>query len=111
MTRNRGLRQKVVLLTILMVFALTLFSGSAARAGETAGEYVDDATMHAKATAIVVKDPDAHYFKIDVTVTQGDVVLTGFVNRRETEERLVVEIKEISGVKSVKSLLKMEEKK
>ncbi len=99
------------MLTILMVFALTLFSGSAARAGETAGEYVDDATMHAKATAIVVKDPDAHYFKIDVTVTQGDVVLTGFVNRRETEERLIVEIKEISGVKSVKSLLKMEEKK
>jgi len=37
-----------------------------------------------KATAIVVKDPDAHYFKIEVAVTQGDVVLTGFVNSRET---------------------------
>jgi len=36
--------------------------------------------IHTKATAIVVKDPDAHYFKIDVTVTQGDVVLTGFMN-------------------------------
>jgi hypothetical protein len=37
-------------------------------------------------------------------------VLTGFVNSRETEERLVVKIREISGAKSEKSLLKLEEK-
>ena len=79
-------------------------------AGETIGEYIDDSTIHTEATAIVVKDPDAHYFKIDITVTQGDVVLTGFVNSRETEDRLVAKIREIRGVKSVKSLLKMEEK-
>ena len=49
--------------------------------------------------------------KIDVTTTQGDVVVTGFVNSRETEERLVAKIRGIKGVKSVKSLLKVEEKK
>jgi len=49
--------------------------------------------------------------KIDVTTTQGDVVVTGFVNSRETEERLVAKIREIRGVKSVNSLLKMEERK
>ena len=103
--------KKVIFLTVLMVFGLSLFSGYSAFAGETPGEYVDDATMHTQATAIIVKDPDAHYLKIDLTVTQGDVVLTGFVNSRETEERLVAKIKEIRGVKSVKSLLKMEEKK
>jgi osmotically-inducible protein OsmY len=80
-------------------------------AGETAGEYVDDSTMHTKITEIVVKDPDAHYFKIDVNVTQGDVVLTGFVNSRETEERLIGKIRELRGVKSVKSLLRVEERK
>jgi len=80
-------------------------------AGETAGEYIDDSTITAKVTAIVVKDPDAHFFKIDVTTIQGDVVLQGFVNSRETEERLVVKIREIRGVKSVKSLLRVEEKK
>ena len=79
--------------------------------GETAGENIDDSTIHTKATAIVVKDPDAHYFKIDVTVTQGDVVLTGFVNSRETEDRIVEKIRAIKGVKSVKSLLKQEERK
>ena len=46
-----------------------------------------------------------------MTVTKGDVVLTGFVNSGETEERLVNKIKGIKGVKSVKSLLKVEERK
>lgn len=102
--------KKVILLSVLVVFGLALFSGCATMTGETAGENIDDSTMHTKITAIVVKDPDAHYFKIDVTVTRGDVVLTGFVNSRETEERLIGKIKEIRGVKSVKSLLKMEKK-
>ena len=75
------------------------------------GEYVDDSTIHTQVTAIVVKDPDAHYFKIDVTVTQGDVVLTGFVNSVDTEDRLIGKIKEIKGVKSVKNLLKVQDKK
>ena len=64
--------------------------------------------MTTKVNAIIVKDPDAHYFKIDVTTTQGDVVPQGFVNNRDTEARLVAKIR---GVKSVKSLLKVEERK
>jgi osmotically-inducible protein OsmY len=108
--RRRGMK-KIILMTVLLVFGLALFSGCASMTGETAGENIDDTTMHSKVSAIVVKDPDAHYFKVDVTVTQGDVVLTGFVNSRETEERLVAKIREIKGVKSVKSLLKMEERK
>jgi osmotically-inducible protein OsmY len=103
--------KKVILLTVLMLFGLALVSGCASIKGETTGEYVDDSTMHSKVNEIVLNDPDAHYFKIDVTVTQGDVVLTGFVNSRETEGRLVGKIRDIRGVKSVKSHLKVEEKK
>ena len=103
--------KKFIFFTVLMVFGFTFFLGSAAIAGETVGEYVDDSTIHTQVTAIIVKDPDAHYFKIDVTVTQGDVVLTGFVNSGDTEDRLVGKIREIKGVKSVKSLLKVQEKK
>jgi len=57
------------------------------------GEYIDDSTMTTKVNAEIVEDPVAHYFKIDVTATQGDVVLTGFVNNRETEERIVGKIR------------------
>ncbi|MGO9953375.1 MAG: BON domain-containing protein [Dissulfurispiraceae bacterium] len=100
--------KKIVLLAVMMVFGLALLSGCASITGETAGQNVDDNTIHTQATAIIVQDPDAHYFKIDVTVTQGDVVLTGFVNSRGTEDRVVAKIQGIKGVRSVKSLLKIQ---
>ena len=103
--------KKFILLSVLMVFGLALFSGCATMKGETTGEYIDDSTITTQVNGVIVKDPDAHYFKIDVTTTQGDVVLQGFVNSRETEARLIGKIREIRGVKSVKSLLKVEEKK
>jgi osmotically-inducible protein OsmY len=111
MINSRVLSRKVIFLAVLMVFGLALFSGCASMTGETAGENIDDSTIHTLATAKVVEDPDAHYFKIDVSVTRGDVVLTGFVNSRETEDRLVAKIREIKGVKSVKSLLNLQERK
>lgn len=100
--------RNIIFLTVLVIFGLALFSGCASMTGETAGENIDDSTIHTQATAVVVQDPDAHYLKIDVTVTKGDVVLTGFANSKETEERLVAKIREIKGVKSVKSLLKIQ---
>ena len=103
--------KKIILLSVLVVFGLALFSACATMKGESTGEYIDDSTITTQVNAEIVKDPDAHYFKIDVSTTQGDVVLQGFVNSRETEERLVTKIRKIKGVKSVKSLLNVEEKK
>jgi len=103
--------KKLIFMAVLMVFGLALFSGCATIKGETTGEYIDDSTITTKVNAAIVKDPDAHYFKIDVTTTQGEVVLQGFVNNRDTEARLVIKVREIRGVKSVKSLLKVEERK
>lgn len=103
--------KRIFMLAVLMVFGLALFSGCATITGKTAGQNIDDSTIHTKAVALIVKDQDAHYFKIEVTVTKGDVVLTGFVNSKGTEERLIAKIREIMGVKSIKSLLKIEEKK
>jgi osmotically-inducible protein OsmY len=98
-------------LTLLLIAGLGLFSGCATMTGETAGEIVDDNTITAEANALIIKDPEAHYLKIDVETTQGNVVLTGFVNSKETEERVAGKIRKLRGVKSVKSLLKIEEKK
>ena len=103
--------KKIIFMSMLMVFGLALFSVRVSMAGETVGEYIDDSVITTQVNEAIVKDPDAHYLKIDVTTTQGGVVLTGFVNSKATEERLVTKIKEIRGVKSVKSLLTVEEKK
>ena len=111
MTNSRSLSQKFILLSVLMVFGMALFSGCASITGKTAGENIDDATITTKVNGIIVNEPDAHYWKIDVTTTKGDVMLTGFVNSKEAEERLVEKIRQIRGVKSVKSFLKVEEKK
>jgi hyperosmotically inducible protein len=103
--------KKFIFIALVLVLGLALFSGCAAIKGETTGEYIDDSTITTKVNAVIVEDPDTHYFKIDVTTTKGDVVLQGFVNSRTTEDRLVAKVRNIRGVKSVKSLLKLEVKK
>ncbi len=103
--------KKVIFMAVLMVFGLALFSGCASMTGRTAGEYIDDSNITTQANAIIVKDPDAQYLKIDVSSTEGNVVLQGFIHDRTAEERIVAKVRQIKGVKSVKSLLKVEEKK
>jgi len=103
--------KKVILLSVLVVFGLALFSGCATMTGRTAGEHMDDSSITTQVNGIIVKDPDAQYLKIDVSSTDGNVVLAGFIHDKKAEERIVAKIKEIKGVKSVKSNLKVEEKK
>ncbi len=103
--------KKVIFMTLLLVLGLALFSGCASMTGRTAGEQIDDASINTQVNSIIVKDPDAQYLKIDVTSTDGNVVLQGFINDRKAEDRIVGQARQIKGVKSVKSLLKVEEKK
>jgi osmotically-inducible protein OsmY len=103
--------KNVIFLTVLVVFGLALFSGCASMTGRTTGEYIDDSKITTEANAIIVKDPDAQYLKIDVSSTAGNVVLAGFIHDKKAEERIVAKIRQIKGVKSVKSDLKVEEKK
>jgi osmotically-inducible protein OsmY len=103
--------KKVILLSVLVVFGLALFSGCATMTGRTAGEYIDDSNITSQVNGIIVKDPDAQYLKIDVSSTDGNVVLAGFIHDKKAEERIVAKIRQIKGVKSVTSNLKVEEKK
>jgi hyperosmotically inducible periplasmic protein len=103
--------KKIIFMTVLVVFGLALFSGCATMTGRTAGEHIDDATITTEVNLIIVKDPDAKYLKIDVSSLEGNVVLQGFIHDRTAEERIVAKIRQINGVKSVKSNLKVEVKK
>ena len=111
MNYSRSLSKKVILMTVLLVFGLALFSGCATMTGRTAGEQIDDAAITTEVNSIIVKDADAKYLKIDVSSTDGNVVLQGFIHDRKAEDRIVEKTRQIKGVKSVKSLLKVEEKK
>jgi hyperosmotically inducible periplasmic protein len=111
MTSSRGITQKFIFVTVLMVFGLTLFSGCASITGRTAGEYIDDSSITTQANAIIIKEPDAGYWKIDVSSIQGNVVLDGFIHDKKAEKRIVAKIRQINGVKSVKSNLRVEKKK
>src|SRR4030043_1039115 len=103
--------KKVIFMTVLMVFGLALFSGCASLTGRTTGEYIDDSSITTQANAIIIKEPDAGYWKIDVSSTNGNVVLAGFIHDKRAEERSGAKIRQIKGVKSVKSDLKVEERK
>ncbi len=74
----------------------------------TAGEVIDDATITTNVNAAIVGDEDARFFKIDVNTDKGHVMLRGSVNTREAEARLVARIEKMRGVRSVKSLLRVE---
>jgi len=103
--------KKVIFMAVLMILGLALFSGCASMTGRTTGEYIDDSNITTEVNSIIVKDPDAKYLKIDVSSTNGNVVLAGFIHDRAAEDRIVAKIRQIKGVKSVKSNLKVEEKK
>jgi osmotically-inducible protein OsmY len=91
-----------------LIAVLALMGGCTRITGRTAGTTIDDANITTQVNTAIVQEPDAHYWKIDVTTTNGAVVLTGYVDTNSAEDRLVGKIKQINGVKSVKSLLRIE---
>ena len=103
--------KKRIFAALLMVVGIALLSGCNAMTGRTTGEYIDDASITTQANGAILKDPDAAFFKIDVSSTNGNVVLTGFIHDRSAEDRIVAKIGDIKGVTSVKSELKVEPKK
>src|SRR4030065_2726382 len=94
--RRREMKN-VIFLTVLVVFGLALFSGCASLTGRTTGEYIDDSNITSQANAIIVKDPDAQYLKIDVSSTNGNVVLAGFIHDKKAEERIGEKIRQSKG--------------
>jgi osmotically-inducible protein OsmY len=78
--------------------------GPAQRAGRT----LDDAAITTSVNAVIVADSDAQFFKIDVNTTAGDVTLLGVINSRAAAARLLEKIRALEGVRSVRSMLKVE---
>ena len=88
------------------VAAVVLFSTVGCRVihnEETAGQYVDDTTISARAKAALIKDNNVKSNDFSIEVYQGNVTLTG-VARTPTEAKLAeADIRSVDGVKSLKN--------
>ncbi len=86
----------------LAVSAFTVSLGASSLAfGESAGQYIDDATITTKVKAAFVGDSQMKATKVSVTTNQGVVNLTGAVDTKDQETKAVRLANEVKGVKSV----------
>ena len=70
---------------------------------ETAGQYVDDTTLNARAKAALIKDSNVKSSDFSIEVYQGNVTLTGVAKTPKERQLAEEDIRAIDGVKSVKN--------
>jgi hyperosmotically inducible protein len=85
-------------------FAL-MIAGSAH--AESAGQYVDDATITGKVKAALVADKKVPATAISVDTNQGVVKLTGNVSNDDTANAAQQDARAVTGVKAVANMLKV----
>ena len=87
----------VVTILATSLSACSMFSGR-----ETAGQYVDDATITSKVKADILADKSLKVLQINVETMQGVVQLSGFVDSSKSEYRAVDVARHVTGVQTVK---------
>ncbi len=70
---------------------------------ESAGQYVDDTTLSARAKAALIKDNNVKSSDFSIEVYQGNVTLTGVAQSPAEAKQAEEDIRAIDGVKSVKN--------
>lgn len=92
---------------ILVIWALTaaLASCSAISGRETAGEYVDDATITTKVKTAIITDPvlKTKAIQINVETFQKIVQLSGFVDSPQDSTRAADVASKVEGVREIKN--------
>lgn len=93
---------RVMRICAALVLVTSISACAAVEGRESAGNYVDDATISTKVRAELVKDQALKAFDIHVDTMQGVVQLSGFVDsaaQKAQAERLA---RETDGVRSVR---------
>jgi hyperosmotically inducible periplasmic protein len=88
----------------IAAFALSLGASTIAF-GETAGQYIDDATITTKVKAALVGHPKLKATQVSVETTNGVVDLSGTVDNKTQESEAVRLAKQVNGVKDVQDNL------
>ena len=91
---------------LAVVSTLAFLTGvSSVAFGESAGQYVDDATLTTKVKAAFVGDKQLKALQVSVETDHGTVRLSGTVDSRDQESEAVKVANQINGVKSVQDNL------
>ncbi len=89
----------------MTVAALTAMIAACApmQGRQTAGEYVDDATITTKITAELIKDKELPASQINVETMQQTVQLSGFVDSAAQKTKAGLVARNTEGVRDVKN--------
>ena len=90
-------------LAAVTAVALLIAGCNLVKGKETTGEYVDDATLTARAKAALVSDKNVSATDFNIDVYQGNVTLTGVAKSSDEASRAESDIRGVRGVKSVKN--------
>lgn len=104
------MKQKIAIVLLGTAAALgTLsFSGCApTRTQQSAGEYIDDATLTTKVKSALLADPVVKGLQITVETFRGRVQLAGFLNSQAEIDRAVGIARSVKGVSSVDNALRV----
>ena len=90
----------------ILVMAITLGCASTAKQ-EGTGEYFDDTVITTKVKAAILNEPTLKSAEINVETFKGVVQLSGFVNSREDVNKAVTVARQVPGVTSVKTDMRL----
>jgi hypothetical protein len=94
-------------LTVMAVAVACLLPVVFAACAKTVVNTVDDLTITARVKTVLLNDQQMDATKIDVETTQGIVTLSGTVNSSADGARAIELARQASGVKQVKSTLRI----
>ena len=91
-------RKALALPLALLAAGCTVMEGR-----QTAGQYIDDATITTKVKARMVEDPQVKASQVGVETMQGVVQLSGFVPSQTIAQRAGQIARNVEGVRGVKN--------
>jgi len=91
----------------LSFLVFSLGTASIAYGAESAGQYIDDATITAKIKAAIATDTVLKQTNISVATNQGIVQLGGTVSSKNEEDEAVRLAQHADGTKSVNDLIRI----
>jgi len=100
---NRILTIGVALLFVAGLAGCSTFNKKDSGKQESAGQYIDDATITTKVKTAIFNDPNVKATEVKVETYKGIVQLSGFVNSSEAASRAVEIARSVEGVKSVRN--------